>query len=463
MWVVVRSGAQRGLTASVDGKPFLIGRDDECDLTLDDAKVSRRHAEIKRLADGRLCLHDLGSSNGTFVNGERAGSSVLSGQEQIQVGDTVLVTAVEEPGAARGPTVLGRLSGAFRAETPSALYRLIVRRSRRTTAVAIGALVAAVALAVTFALGLFQPNANSAVERVVSRAARATVQIEALRAGTPSESGTGWVLDRNEGLIVTNAHVVNGGTTFLVGFGSREQPARIVGVAPCDDLAVLRVGETSGLQSLPLGSQSTLRLGETVVAVGYPVDASQRARLTSTTGVVAVVRTAYREPALDIPRYPDVVETDAAINPGNSGGPLLDLDGKLVGVTSAARTVSADGRVIQGQNYAIGVHRVKQVVRTLRLGHSLGWSGASFEYLSDGELRQRGLSRGLRVAGVVSGTPAAGKLRPGDLLVAVNGLPVSSLAGYCDAVAGFGGGARVTLSVHKPGSPRPEPIGLRLP
>jgi S1-C subfamily serine protease len=208
---------------------------------------------------------------------------------------------------------------------------------------------------------------------------------------------------------------------------------------------VLRIRDAGSLRALPLGSQSTLRLGQTVVAVGYPINASQEASLTSTTGVISVVRSSYREPARDVPRYPNVIQTDAPINPGNSGGPLLDLSGKLVGVASAARTLSADGRIIQGQSYAIGVDRVKTITAILRHGHSIGWSGASFDYLARSSGR-----RGLLVSGVVPGSPAAGKLRPGSLLVAVNGMPVSSLASYCDALAGIPRGATATFSLREP-------------
>jgi 2-alkenal reductase len=451
MWLTIRSGEQRGLVAAVDGKPFLLGRGEECDLTLEDAKVSRRHAQLEPLDDGRVMLRDLASSNGTYVNGERVESMVLSGREQLQLGDTVLVSASEAPAPSRGSTVLGALSGVLAGETPSAVYRVLLRRSRRATALALLAFLAAVIFAALFASGVVRPGASSPIERVVSEAARGTLRIQALRGGVPTDSGTGWVLDRQRGLIVTNAHVINGGDSFQAGQGTDLQPATIVGVAPCDDLAVLRIRDAGSLRALPLGSQSTLRLGQTVVAVGYPINASQEPSLTSTTGVISVVRSSYREPARDVPRYPNVIQTDAPINPGNSGGPLLDLTGKLVGVVSAARTLSADGRIIQGQSYAIGVDRVKTITAILRRGQSIGWSGASFDYVTPSELRRRQQPPGLLVSGAVPGTAASGKLPAGALLVAVNGMPVSSLASYCDALAGIPSGAKATFSVRDRG------------
>jgi len=335
------------------------------------------------------------------------------------------------------------------------------------TVLATAAIATAAGAALLFATGVLPSGADdrSAVQRVVQRVAPSTVFVEARREGRRVGTGTGWVLDGPEGLVVTNAHVVNGGTSLLVGVDRDLTEATVVGVAPCEDLAVLRVRGVAGLRSLPLGDQSSLEQGETVVAVGYPANTSAEASLTSTTGVVSVVRTAYREPALDVPRYPNVVQTDAAINPGNSGGPLVDLDARLVGVNSAGRTLSSDGRVIQGQNYAIGVDRVKQVVATLRTGRSIGWSGLGFGYPPGGEVASGHTPAGLLALSAVPGTSAhrAGLGDGSNLIVAVNGMPVgNSLAGYCDAVSGARSGDRVTFSVLRPGASRPREVAITL-
>src|SRR5205823_6033027 len=120
--------------------------------------------------------------------------------------------------------------------------------------------------------------------------------------------------------------------------------------------------------------------------------------------VVSVARTEYREYALDVPRYPNVIQTDAAVNPGNSGGPLLDLQGRLVGVTSAVRTLSPDGRIVQGQNYAIGVDRVRQVTRVLRTGRSIGWAGLGFSYPAARRDEPVGLVAATSAPGIASGS-----------------------------------------------------------
>ena len=456
MWLTIRSGKLRGTSVPVNGQGLVVGRDERCELVLSDGRVSRRHARLESHVDGRTTVHDLGSGNGTWVNGERVQSRDLTGNEQIQVGDTVLVTSLEEPSEGAGATVIGSTPPV---RSQSGLHRLVVQRSVRRATILSAAAMALVTLGgVLFATGVLPPgdgDSNDAVQDVVRAAAPATVLIEGRTGERRVGSGSGWVLDANEGLIATNAHVVDGGDRYEVVAGGRSRPAAVLGLAPCEDLAVLRVADRSGLKTMPVGTQSSLELGQTTVAVGYPSNASEEEALTSTTGVVSVVRTAYREAALDIPRYPNVIQTDAAINEGNSGGPLLDLDGRLIGVNSAGRSLSPDGRIVQGQNYAIGVDRVKEVTDILRKGRSLGWTGLTLSYPTPEELEREALPPGLKVDGTVEGSGQ----RANGLLVAVNGKPVdNSLASYCAAIGGRASGDKVTMSVLEPGASTPKKL-----
>ena len=486
MWLTERIGREAGRTVRVSGDHYLVGRAPDCDLKIADTNVSRWHAYFAELPNGEAEVHDLQSANGTWVDGRRIEQARLSGGEQLQFGDTVLLASLTEPRdqqatLAGRPTGSAPGSGALDASAirrvlraDSAFQRTVrghstlqraVRSSTRRAGL-IGAVVASlIAVGALFAVGVLPPG-DDAVEEAVSEVGPATILVEAIDdQGNRAATGSGWVLDAHKGLVVTNAHVVNDGTAFRVAAAGRPRPARVVGAAPCEDLALLSKTDTRGLRRVALGSQASLRPGESVVALGYPGNASLDDELTATEGIVSVARTRYREASPDVPVYPNVVQTDAAINPGNSGGPLVDRDGRLVGMNSATRTRSSEGRVIQGQSYAIGVDRVKRVLATLRQGRSIGWLGLGFDYPKATDLRAAGLPEGLFVSRAVIGSPA----RPTELgrepllLVGVGRTRVlNTLSSYCQAVRGRRSGEVAVLSVLPPSGGR-RPRVVRVP
>lgn len=484
MWLTIRTGPDAGRRIRLESR-LTIGRDRTAGLLLADPRVSRLHAVIDRLPDGRVVLTDAGSTNGSFVNGAAVrGPIVLAGGDVVRFGAVeIQVTSeasdpapVERPPqiaarpdqlTARVDAPLGRVGAppAPQPAMPSAVpgvpvapaesarpasaaglgttERRVLRRSvRRATILASAAGVAAIVLAVVvilFLTGVLPPGGPMSVSEVVDQVRPSTVLVISNQEGQPFAEGTGWVLDANEGLIVTAAHVVNEGTDFAVGVDGEQRPAELVAVAPCEDLAVLRVNDTSGMVTLPMGSQSDVQQGDEVVALGYPVSASLEDTLAATTGNVSVVREVFRLPALDVPRYPNVVQTDAAINPGNSGGPLVDLDGRLVGVNVAVNRGDG-GAIIEGQGYAVGVDRVREVLPDLRAGRSPGWMGFGLTYPSD--------VAALEVDTVVPGSPAdeAGFGRDPRFLVAIDGKPLdNTLRSYCEAVKGTGPGSEVRV------------------
>jgi len=265
---------------------------------------------------------------------------------------------------------------------------------------------------------------------------------EAVGGGAGGGSGTGWVV--GDGLVVTAAHVVNLGTEVAVD----GQPAEIAGVAPCEDLALLRVPTTGA--PLDLAGAGDWEQGETVLALGYPESAVQGESPSSTRGVVSAVRTQLRDPAADVPRYAAAIRTDTALDPGFSGGPLVDLDGTVVGVNAAARSTGADGRPLQGANFAIPADRTAAVLERLRRGRSIGWIGASFGYPTVAELADRNLPPGLYVQGAVPGSGAdeAGLGDGGDLIAAVDGIRLDgTLSGWCNATRGIRSGQTARLDV----------------
>jgi serine protease Do len=273
--------------------------------------------------------------------------------------------------------------------------------------------------------------------------------------------GTGWVLDAREGLIVTNFHVVNGADGITVTGQETSADAQVVGAAPCEDLAVLKLPETKGLKTLPLGSQDELRAGEAVVAIGYPVNASNEDKLVSTAGVVSVVQSELRARSAELPQFTNLVQTDAAINHGNSGGPLVDLRGRLVGVNTL---VPPPGTGITGQGYAIGVDRVRPVVAQLRQGRSSGWAGFGFVFASDRQAKREGLpTKGLLISAAMPGTPAtkAHIGKGGALMLAINGQTLEgTMADYCSKVEGIELGQSVPVTLLDAPGDKPRTVAI---
>lgn len=475
--LTIRTGSEPGRELGLAGVRTVLGRDESCDVVIEDERASRQHAAIERLPDGRLAVHDLGSTNGTLVDGRRITSPVvLEGGETIQIGNTVIdVARTGLPGSATvvGITPVGEADAPVEDATPSVVERRRLRRSVRRLAWLAGLLCALVlggiAVGVLFGVGILggdeEPNERT-IPELVAAVEPSTVLVKVRFPGETDYMGvgTGWVLDAEKGLVVTNAHVVNVGPEHAIAFGDDERSAEIVGVAPCEDLAVLRVRDTEGLVSLPLGSQADLQQGQTVVALGYPVNAALADELTATTGIVSVVQTEWRIPSLDVPNLENVIQTDTTINPGNSGGPLVDLEGRLVGVNSAGLT-SFGERPIQGQGYAIGVDKVREVLETLADGRSQLWTGAGFEFpVLVGDLSPLGLPNdvpSLLITHAVAGTPAAaaGLGEEPALVVAIDGKPLDgTFRSYCEAVEGAQSGDTATFSVIRPGETEPEEV-----
>jgi S1-C subfamily serine protease len=165
-------------------------------------------------------------------------------------------------------------------------------------------------------------------------------------------SGSGFVISEN-GYIVTNNHVVNNGDNISVVFNDGEVfGASIIGTDPLNDVAVLRVNSTFSLRPVRTGDSSAIRQGELVLAIGSPFTLEN----TVTLGIVSALnRTLSSEGGY---RIEDVIQTDAAINPGNSGGPLLDMEGKVIGINTAIITRSGGS---EGVGFAIPINTAKKI------------------------------------------------------------------------------------------------------
>lgn len=264
------------------------------------------------------------------------------------------------------------------------------------------------------------------------------------RAYTSQSLGSGFVWS-SDGIIVTNNHVVEGASRITVNFQDGSQvPAKLIGVDPDSDLAVLRV-DTKNLTAAPIGSSSDLMIGETVVAVGNPFGLSG----TVTTGVVSALGRSV--PSKEQNRtFTDFIQTDASINPGNSGGPLLNIEGRVVGINTA---IYANA---QGIGFAIPVDRARKVIQDLlRYGqvHS-AWLGAVTTTLTPEEAKRLSLktARGALIARVFPNSPAASAgLRAGDVVTAVDGRPVDSRESFSTYTATAASGQSIDLSLVREG------------
>jgi S1-C subfamily serine protease len=435
MQLTFESGPRAGQSVTVDaGRSVSIGRDPSADVFVDDARVSRPHARVWVDASGGARIEDLRSTNGTFVNGNRIDAATQLGSGDIvTVGNTRLRVEGTAPAGAMtvvadtqlAPPPPGRPTG------QTAVLRQ-VKQANRTSALAIGAVVVLVGVIAAGALWYVtvgrQPSNGEVVAAMLPSVVRITAQSENSAGG-----GTGWVLDADRGLIVTNDHVISGGQRITVaGESLTPRTANIVASSPCDDIAIIHVDDNAGLRSARTGSQAALSLGDDVLALGYPVSGSTQDNLVFTDGTVSVPRTVYAG-GRSIPELPNVVQHTARVNPGNSGGPLLNRGGDVVGMNTIL-IESLD------QNYAVGIDRIKEVADGMAAGAGIGWTGMSLEHPSEADLAALGfpLMDGLLVTSVAPGTSAdlSGFGSFDFLVTAIDGHPVSDMPSYCEAVAG---------------------------
>ncbi|MBV8166070.1 MAG: Do family serine endopeptidase, partial [Alphaproteobacteria bacterium] len=235
-------------------------------------------------------------------------------------------------------------------------------------------------------------------------------------------TGSGVIVDAATGYVLTNNHVVEHADNIEVTTkDNRRLKARLVGRDPETDIAVLKV-EPVGLVAVPLGDSDRLEVGDFVLAIGNPFGLGQ----TVTSGIVS----ALGRSGLGIEGYEDFIQTDASINPGNSGGALVNLQGQLIGINTAILAPSG-GNV--GVGFAVPINMARAVMDQLvRFGAvKRGRIGVALQEVTPEVAQTLNLGRreGAVIARVERGTPAerAG-LRAGDVVVAVDGMPVRSAA-----------------------------------
>ena len=281
--------------------------------------------------------------------------------------------------------------------------------------------------------------------------------------GSQAQAGLGsGVIVSPDGYILTNNHVVEGADEIEVTLtDSRRARARVIGTDPDTDLAILKI-ELDKLPVIVLGNSDALDVGDQVLAIGNPFGVGQ----TVTSGIVS----ALGRSQLGINTFENFIQTDAAINPGNSGGALVDVNGNLMGINTAIYSRSGGS---MGIGFAIPVSTARMVLDGIVKDGQVtrGWIGVEPNELSPELAETFGVKKateGVIITGVLQDGPAAqAGMRPGDVIVQVDGKAVSNVSQLLTAVAALKPGQaaafdvqradkRVELSVNPGVRPRPQ-------
>lgn len=251
------------------------------------------------------------------------------------------------------------------------------------------------------------------------------------------------VIVSSEGHVLTNSHVVEAADEIEVALAdTRRAKARVVGTDPETDLAVLKI-DIPELPSILFGQSDQASVGDVVLAIGNPFGVGQ----TVTLGIISAVGRSH----LGINTFENFIQTDAAINPGNSGGALVDTSGQLIGINTAIYSRNPGGASL-GIGFAIPASTAKQVLeQIMKTGQvTRGWIGVGAQDMTQELSTSFKLPevRGALITEVYRGTPAekAG-MKLGDILVAVEGLPVKDSSTMLNLVSALPPGKQATLKI----------------
>jgi serine protease Do len=266
--------------------------------------------------------------------------------------------------------------------------------------------------------------------------------------GKPQEAdrgvGSGFIIESN-GLILTNAHVVEGATTIYVTLtDKREFKAKLLGLDKRTDVAVVKI-EARDLPRLPMGDSSKVRVGEWVLAIGSPFGLEN----TVTAGIVSAK-------SRDTGDYLPFIQTDVAVNPGNSGGPLLNTAGQVIGVNS--QIFSRSGGYM-GISFAIPIDEAMRVAEQLRTNGKMtrGRIGVALGDMTKEVAESLGIGkpRGAYVRNVEPNGPAAtGGIEAGDVILSFNGREISKSTDLPRVVGETKPGTTATVQVWRKGAAR---------
>jgi serine protease DegQ len=259
----------------------------------------------------------------------------------------------------------------------------------------------------------------------------------------PSSSLGSGVLVSPEGYILTNHHVISDADEIDVALSDgRKVKAQVIGSDPETDIAVLKIEAKQLPAPITLGKVESVHIGDVVLAIGNPFGVGQ----TVTSGIVSALGRDH----VGINTFENFIQTDAAINPGNSGGALIDTRGNLIGINTA---IYSNNGGSMGIGFAIPVNLAKQVMESILTNGSVtrGWIGVEPQNLSKELLESLGLparTQGVLLSGVLEGGPAAkGGVKPGDVLITVNGNPTKDVRQLLNQIAQIAPGNDAKLKI----------------
>ena len=259
------------------------------------------------------------------------------------------------------------------------------------------------------------------------------------------------VLVSPEGYILTNHHVISEADSIEIALADgRRIKAQVIGSDPETDIAVLKIDAKSLPKPITLGNVESVRVGDVVLAIGNPFGVGQ----TVTSGIVSALGRDH----VGINTFENFIQTDSAINPGNSGGALVDTRGNLIGINTA---IFSNNGGSMGIGFAIPVNLAKQVMEAILKNGSVmrGWLGVEPQNLSNELLESLNLpttTKGVLIAGVLGGGPAdrAG-VKPGDILIELNGRNLSDTRDLLNQVAQLSPGTEASLLILRKGKAIP--------
>lgn len=277
------------------------------------------------------------------------------------------------------------------------------------------------------------------------------------------DSGSGIIFDKR-GYIVTNQHVIDGGSNIVVTLpgGTQKFKAQVVGQDQISDIAVLKINaDNLNLPTARFGDSSKVKVGDLAIAIGNPLGEEYAGTVTS--GIVSALNRTISGADGDYGSRYKLIQTDAAINPGNSGGALINENGEVIGINSIKFTNSSNGSSVEGMGFAIPINDVKTLIdQLMKNGYvSRPYLGIGVVTITEEMSKENKYPVGVGVATVMRGSAAeAAGIKPMDVILEIEGVKVTSDGQFISELMKYKVGDSVKLKVWREGSTITVPVTL---